>query len=179
VGFAPPWRADPPAQPASPAANARAAYQSQQDAKAADDARKSYNGGIKLAKIALQAHTTLAEYFPRSGEMKTRINDVSYEDVLRTEHKMWKEALPLFQRSLEKLGSARGGLADDIRGRAEANMRNIESYLKEWKDLKFKLEFQGVKRGEMQKLYRDYVESKRSDAFKHEIAKPEGPVATT
>ena len=170
-----------PGTPAGPsaAANARAAYMNQQDAKAAEEARKSYNGAIKLSRIAIQAHVSLADYFPRSGDMQSRINGVWYEDVLRTEHKMWREALPFFQKTVEKLMGVRGPLSEDLRARAETNVRNIEHYVKEWKDLKFKLEFEAVKKGELIRLYRDFVASKRSDALNHEIPKPEGPVATT
>jgi hypothetical protein len=182
--MAPPWRENTPAPTPSPeptqsaASRARAAYMSQEEAKAVEDARKSYNGGIKLAKLAIQAHVTLGEYFPRSGEMLQRINGISYEDVLRTEHKMWKESLPFFVKASDKLGQWKGTFADDLRGRTEGNARLIEQYLKEWKDLKFKLEFSSVKIAEMVKIYREYVERKRSDALKREIEKPDGPVAT-
>jgi len=151
---------------------------SQQEAKVAEDARKSYNGGIKLAKLAIQAHVTLGEYFPRTGDMQQRINGVSYEDVLRTEHKMWKESLPFFVKVTERLGQFKGPFADDLRGRAEGNVKTIEQYLKEWKDLKFKLEFSSVKIAEMIKIYREYIDRKRSDVLKREIEKPDGPVAT-
>src|SRR5205085_2699708 len=70
----------PPGPAPTPAANARAVYQNKEDAKTLDDARKAYNGGIKLSKLALAAHSALIDYFPRSGEPKVRINDVTYEE---------------------------------------------------------------------------------------------------
>src|SRR5207253_1992346 len=83
------------------------------------------------------AHTALIDYFPRSGEPKVRINDVTYEECFRTENKMWKEALPQFKKAVDRLAKLSGGLADDIRSRADRNTRAIENYMKEWKDLKY------------------------------------------
>jgi len=169
-----PWfQRDPtPAPPAARATPAPGPKPGPEEAKVLDEARKVYNGGIKLAKLAVAAHGALAGYFPRASDPIARINGVSYEECFKTENKMLKEALPQFKRVLEKLGNVHGGFADDLRSRAEASARAIEAYMKDWKDLKFKLEFQGAPKGEMNRLWSDYARAHRADALKHEIEKP-------
>src|SRR5581483_7063525 len=162
-----PWfqRDATPPQPIRPGAAPLGAEQ----AKGVDEARKAYNGGIKLAKLALAAHEALAAYFPRSSDPIARINGVSYEEAFRTENKMLKEALPQFKKVLERLGTLPGSFADDLRLKAENNMRAIELYMKEWKELKFKLEFQGASKAEMNRLWSDYARTRRLETLKQEI----------
>ena len=44
--------------------------------------------------------------------------------------------------------------------------------MKERKELKFKLEFQGASKAEMNRLWSDYARARRVDALKQEIEKP-------
>jgi hypothetical protein len=141
-------------------------------AKTLDEARKAYNGGIKLAKLALAFHEALGKYFPQSGGPIPRINGVSYEEAFRNENKMLKEALPQFKKTLEKLGPISSAFAEDLRTRSDNNVRAIEGYMKEWKDLKIKLEFQGASKTEMTRLWSDYARARRIESLKQEIEKP-------
>ncbi len=169
-----PWFARDPSHQETPSARSGAGRTalSPEQAKIADEARKAYNGGIKLAKLAVAAHDALAAYFPRNADPIPRINGVSFEEAFRTENKMLKEALPQFKKVVEKLGSLQGAFAEDLRTRAENNMRAVELYMKEWKELKFKLEFQGASKAEMNRLWSDYSRARRIDALKQEIEKP-------
>jgi len=138
-------------------------WKSQSHARQVDDARRMFNLGAKLAKVASEVHHQLKFYFPpdngRSSITYQR-NGVSYEKVFDTEQKTYRDALKKFEAAVERLEGLDGPQAQEVRARAGQNAGTIKGILDEIRQHKLR-QLAGLSKAEELRMWQAFVKTRR------------------
>lgn len=132
--------------------------------RAVVDARRMFNAGAKLARIAGDLHEQLALYFPPTNgrtSLVYQINGVSFEKVFDSEQKTYRDALKKFEEALQKVDGAGIPAGEEMRQRASQNASLIKGYLEEIRQHKLK-RLAPLSKPEELRMWQMFVSSKRS-----------------
>lgn len=142
----------------------RARFAGQDELRAVAEARRTFNAGAKLARIAGDLHEQLALYFPPTNGKSSivyQINGVSFEKVFDSEQKTYRDALKKFEEALQKVANLDSPGADEVRQRANQNASMIKGYLEEIRQHKLK-RLAPMSKPEELRMWQLFVSSKRS-----------------
>ncbi|MCW8139286.1 MAG: hypothetical protein KIT58_10335, partial [Planctomycetota bacterium] len=149
--------------PPDTAGDQRNRFAGQVDLKAAADARRVFNAGTKLARIANDLHEQLALYFPPTNGkpgIVYQINGVSFEKVFDSEQKTYRDALKKFEEAQQK-AEALGPAGEEVRVRAAQRVGLVKGYLEEIRQHKLKRLAPMSKPDEL-RMWQSFVSSRRS-----------------
>lgn len=149
--------------PPDTAGDQRNRFAGQVDLKAAADARRVFNAGAKLARIANDLHEQLALYFPPTNGkpgIVYQINGVSFEKVFDSEQKTYRDALKKFEEAQQK-AEALGPAGEEVRVRAAQSVGLVKGYLEEIRQHKLKRLAPMSKPDEL-RMWQSFVSSRRS-----------------
>ncbi len=142
----------------------RERWRSEGERQQVAEARRLFNMGAKLAKIAGEVHDRLGAYFPPTNGKSTivyQINGVGFEKVFDTEQKTFRDALKKFEAALQRLEGLTGPDVDEVRGRGAQNAGMIKGYLDEIKNHKLR-QLAGLSKPDELRLWQQFVEGRRS-----------------
>ncbi|MCO5165774.1 MAG: hypothetical protein M9894_05325 [Planctomycetes bacterium] len=155
--------ATPPTPPPDTARDQRSRFAGQVDLRAAAEAKRAYNAGAKLARIAGDLHEQLALYFPPTNGkpgVVYQINGVSFEKVFDSEQKTYRDALKKFEEAQQK-AEALGPGGEEVRSRAAQSVGLVKGYLEEIRQHKLK-RLAPMSKPEELRMWQGFVSSRRS-----------------